>query len=71
MYSSAFKVSGPQGPDEGGGGSQTFIKTFLGQVGMCVQIIIKIGAWVWISISRPHTNRHTHIQTNICAPIYT
>jgi len=34
-----------------GGGGQSCIKTFLGQVEMCLQNFIRIGAWVWISIS--------------------
>jgi len=65
MRSSAFRVSGSPGPDREGGG-QTCTKTFLGQVGMCVQNFIKIGAGAWIYISPPHTNR----QTGICTPIF-
>jgi len=42
MCPSAFKVSGPPGPGGGQGGGQTGTKTFLGQVGMCVQNFIKI-----------------------------
>jgi len=59
MYPSAFRVSSPQAHGEGGGG-QTCTKAFLGQVGMCMQNFILIGAGVWISISPLHTN----IQTN-------
>jgi len=47
MSSSAFSILGPPGP---GGGGQTFAKTLLGQVGMCAQNFIMIGAGVWISI---------------------
>jgi len=65
MCPSAFRVSSPPGPGWRGLG-QTCTKTFLGQVGMCVQNFIKIGAGVWISISPPHTNT----QTNICMPIF-
>jgi len=52
---SGFRVSGPPGQ-----GGQTCIKTFLRQVGMCMQNFIKIGAVVWISIRPPHTNRWTN-----------
>jgi len=65
MCPSAFRVSSPPGPGWRGRG-QTYTKTFLGQVGMCVEYFIKIGARVWISISPPHTDR----QTNICTPIF-
>jgi len=41
------------------GGGQTCAKTFLGLVEMSLQNFIRIGAWVWISISPPHTNRQT------------
>jgi len=57
LYPSGFRVSGPPGPGVGEGVGQTCIKTFLGQVGMCMQNFIKISAGVWISISPPHTNR--------------
>jgi len=49
MCPSAFRVSKTPGPEGGGGGEgggQTCTKTFLGQVGMCVQNFIKIGARV-------------------------
>jgi len=65
MCSSAYRVSSPPGPG-GRGGGPTGTKTFLGQVGMCVQNFIKIGAGVWISISPLHTIR----PTNICTPIF-
>jgi len=52
---SGFRVSGPPRP-RGGRGGQTCIKTFPGQVGMCVQNFIKIGAGVWISISPPRVS---------------
>jgi len=70
MCPSAFSVSGPPQAQGTGGGDQTCTKTFLGQVGMCVQNFIKIGAGVWISISPPHTYRWTNKQTNICTPIF-
>jgi len=63
MSPSAFSILGPPGPE---GRGQTWTKTFLGQVGMCVQNIIKISAGVWISVKPPHTNR----PTNICTPIF-
>jgi len=62
MSPSAFSILGPQG---GGGGGQTWTKIFLGQVGMCVQNFIKLGAGVWISISPPHTNRQTNRHTSV------
>jgi len=65
MCPSAFRVSSPPGPGGEGGGDQTWTKTFLGQVGMCVQNFIKIGAGIWISISPPHTNRRTNKQTSV------
>jgi len=66
MCPSAYRVSSPPGTGGGGGEGQTRTKTFFGQVGMCVQNFIKIGAGVWISINPLHTNR----QTNICTPIF-
>jgi len=42
-----------------GGRGQNCTKTFLGQVGICVQNFIKIRAGVWIAISPPYTNRPT------------
>jgi len=59
MCPSAFRVSSSPSP---GGGGQTCTKTFLGQVGMCAENFIKIGAGVWISISPPHTNRQTSVR---------
>jgi len=59
MCSSAFRYSSTRGAGGEGAGGQTWTKTFLGQVGMCVQNFIKIGAEVWISLSPPHTNRQT------------
>jgi len=59
-----FRVSGHPGPGVGEG-DQTWIKTFLEQVGMCMQNFIKIGAGVWISINPPHTNRQTNKQTSV------
>jgi len=56
---SGFRVSGPPGPGGAWGGGQTCIQTFPGQVGMCMQNFIKIGAGVWISISPPRT-KHMH-----------
>jgi len=56
MCPSAKGFQAPQGPDGGGGIGQTCIKTFLGQVGMCLQNFITIGAGVWIFITPPHTN---------------
>jgi len=67
MCPSALSVLGPLG---GRGGGQTYSKSFLGQVGICVQNLIKISAGVWISISPPHTNRQTDKQTNICTPTF-
>jgi len=55
---SAFSILGPPGPG-GGCGGLTCIKTFFGQVEICVQNFIMIGAGVWISISPPRTNRQT------------
>jgi len=46
MCPSAFSILGPPGPGEEEG-VQTCTKTFLGQVGICVQNFIKIGAGVW------------------------
>jgi len=69
MSPSAFSILGPSGLRGEGGGGQTWTKTFLGQVGMCVQNFIKIGAGVWISIS-PSTYQQTDRQTNICMPIF-
>jgi len=49
----------------------TRIKTFLGQVQICVQNFIKIGAGGWISISPPHTNRQTNLTNkNLYAHFY-
>jgi len=59
MFPSAFSVLGPQ-VQGGGGGGQTCTKTFLGQVGMCIENFIKISAGVCISVSPPHTNRLTN-----------
>jgi len=50
MCPSAFRVSGLPGPDRGRQGDQACTKTFLGQVWMCVQNFIKIGAGVLISL---------------------
>jgi len=50
----------------GRGGGQTCTKTYLGQVGMCVQNFIKIGSGIWIFINPPLTNR----QIDICTPIF-
>jgi len=55
MCPSAFGILSPQA--QGGVGRG---QTFLGQVGMCVENFIQIGAGVWIFISPPHTNRQTH-----------
>jgi len=62
---SAFSILSPQAQG-GGGEGQTCTKTLLGQVRMCVENFIKIGAGVWISISPPHTNRQTdkHLYTH-------
>jgi len=49
-------VSGPLGPDGGGGGDQTCTKPFLDMWG-CER--------VWISISPPHTNRQTDRKTSV------
>jgi len=64
----SFNLKGfkPPGPGWWRGRDHIETKTFLGQVGMCVQNFIKISAEVLISISPPHTNR----QTNICMPIF-
>jgi len=71
MFSSAFRVLDPPGPDPGGGGGdQTCAKNFLGQVEMFVRNFIKIGAGVWISISPPHTNRQTDKQTPVRPFLY-
>jgi len=43
MSPSAFSILRPPGPG-GRGWGQTWTKTFLGQLGMCVQNFIKIGA---------------------------
>jgi len=67
MYPSAFTVSGPDGR---GGGGQTFTKTFLGQLWMCIQNFTKIRARVWISINPPHINRQTNKQTSVQPFIY-
>jgi len=67
MCPSAFRVSSPQAQGARGGG-QTYTKTFLGQVGMCVENFIKIGSGVWISTSPPHTNRQTN--KHLCAHFY-
>jgi len=64
MCPSTFKVSSPPGPEEGVGGL-TYTKTFLGQVGMCMENFIKIGAGGWISIGPPNTNRQTNKQTSV------
>jgi len=42
MSPSAFSILGPPGLGGEGGGDQTWTKTFLGQVGMCVQNFIMI-----------------------------
>jgi len=68
MWRSAYRGLGPPGP--GGCWGQPCTKTFLGQVGMCLQNFINISAGVWLSISPTHTNRHTDIRTNICTPIF-
>jgi len=61
MCPSAFSILGPLGPGGGGGGGgQIRTKTFLGEVGMCVENFIKIGAGVLIIVSPPHTNRQTN-----------
>jgi len=70
LCTSGFRVSGPPGPGVGGGRGQTCIKTFLRQVGMCVQNFIKIGAGVWISICPTHSNRRTNRQTSLRPFIY-
>jgi len=70
MSPSAFSILGHPGPGGGGGGSQTWTKTFLGQVGMCVQNFIMIRAVVWISISPPHTNKQTDRQTSVRTFLY-
>jgi len=54
---SAYRVSSPLGPGRGGGLGQTCTKTFLGQVGICVQNFIKIGAGVWISMNKKDARR--------------
>jgi len=51
----------PPGPGRGGVRGQTCTKTFLGQVGMCLQNFIKVSVLVWISISPPHTNRQRNV----------
>jgi len=65
MCSSAFRVSGPPGPD--GGGGQTCTKTFLGHVGMCVQNSSRLvqGFGFPFDLHIP-----TERQTNICTPIF-
>jgi len=65
MFPSAFSVLGLPGP--GGGGGQTCTKSLLGQVGMCVENFIKIGAGGWISISPPIP---TDKQTSVCPFLY-
>jgi len=47
------------------GRGQTCTKTFLWQVGMCVQNFIKIRAGVWISVIPQHTNRKTNLFTHV------
>jgi len=67
ISSSAFRASGPPGPDGGGGGDQTCTKTFLGHVAMYVQKFIQIyKGGLDFRYTSPHINR----QTNICAPIF-
>jgi len=50
MSSSALSILGPPGPGGSRGRGQICAKTLFGQVGMCVQNFIEIGAGVWISI---------------------
>jgi len=66
MCPSAFSILGPQARGDEVGGGQTCTKTFLGQVGICVQNFIMIDAGIWISMSPPHTNRQTnkHLYTH-------
>jgi len=62
-----LKLIGFQAPPGPGGGRERGhigTKTFLGQVGMCVQNCVKISGGVSISISPPHTNRQTEGQTD-------
>jgi len=66
MCPSAYRVSCPPGPDGGGGRDKTFTKTFLVQLGICVQNFIKIRAGFGFPVARQIP---TDRQTNICTPI--
>jgi len=57
-FSEKFPFQAPS--PRGRGQVQNCTKTLLGQVGVCVQNFIKIGAGLWITISHPHTNRQTN-----------
>jgi len=70
MSPSAFSILGPPRPRGAGGVGQICTKTFLGQVGICVQNFIMIGAGFGFQTSPPHTNRQTNKQTNIYLPIF-